>query len=88
MIDEFIKKVYIKVKELFTETKNPLYKSFYEDEEKGFEEFKKHFLGDENLKYCLEVQNLNSLNPDYIAREIVYKINRYYYMSGQKKYNH
>lgn len=81
MIDELIKKVYIKVKELFTETENPLYDSFFKDEEKGFEEFKKHFLGDETLKWVLDVKDLESVSSDYIAREIVYKINRYYYMS-------
>jgi hypothetical protein len=37
MIDEFLKKVYIKVKVLFTQTENPLYDSFYKDEITGME---------------------------------------------------
>lgn len=84
MIDEFIKKVYIKVKELFTETENPLYDDFYKDEESGYKVFKKHFLGDETLKWLYKEENQTYDNSDFVARSIVYKINRYYGMSGQK----
>lgn len=83
MTDKIIKQTYYKVKELFTQTENPLYQSFYNDEENGFNEFKKHFLSDETLKWTLDVKDINNVNTDYIAREIVYKINRLYYMSRQ-----
>lgn len=87
MIDEFLKKVYIKVKELFTQTDNPLYDSFYKDEEIGFEDFKKHAYGDPVIKMILEGGNLSDDKISYIASYIVNQIDRMYYLSGQYEKN-
>jgi len=83
MIDEFLKKVYIKIKELFTQTENPLYDSFYKDEQKGFEEFKKHALGDETMDWVFNDPLLTDDQVDPTAVKIISKINRMYYMSKQ-----
>lgn len=84
MIDSFSKKVYIKVKELFTQTENPLYNSFYGNEKEGFEEFKKHVNGDESLDWIVDDPSPTDDQINYVAILIMHKINRYYYMSGQQ----
>jgi len=83
MIDDFLKKVYIKVKVLFTQTENPLYDSFYKDEITGFDEFKKHALSDEVFKMVIEGNNLSEDRIDPMAIYITSQINRLYYMSKQ-----
>jgi hypothetical protein len=81
MIEEFLKKVYINLKEIFTETENPLYGQFYNDETKGFETFKHHAKDDYTLFWIYERDTFTDEDVKSVTSEIIRRINRYYYMS-------
>ena len=82
-VDFFLKKVFIKLKEIFIQKENPLFNTFYSDEEKGFEIFKDHVKGDETLRWINNSENLTDEKVLNTANDIIYKINRLYYLSKQ-----
>lgn len=83
MVESFLKKVYFYVKKIFTETENPLYKTFYEDETKGFDAFKSHVESDYTLFWIYKRDSFTDEEIKLTASEIMRRINRLYYMSRQ-----